>query len=161
MEDLLKAILCFGALFGIYILGNIMKEKEESKKTSEYKEKGLTYVKEYTGVNYCGGFGDIEPKKYNDVILLKDRIQIFRKDILIKNIQDCSIQTETQLAERVSMGKLLCFGVFAFGMKGKTKSISKNYVVIRCNHRNKDIDLVLDFGKENEEFVRQVRLLLK
>lgn len=159
---MIEFLVCLGIILGAWMWSIRASEKDEEKKVKKYEEEGLVYRKEYSYVKYLGGFGDIAPDRHSDIILFKDRIRIFDRDILFENIKDCSIQTHTQLVERASLGKLLCFGVFALGMKGKTKELNKAYVVIRCVYRKKEIDLILDLGgrKEkymNEKFVSTIR----
>ena len=132
----------------------------------EYFEQGLIYIDEYKYVSYFGGFKDKGKSDDIKVIVFENKIDFKfsyddTREIFIKDIHDCRIQTEKQLSERVSMGKLLCFGVLAFGMKGKQKELSKDYVVVRYNYENEDIDLVLDLHYGNEEFVREINNLME
>ena len=160
MKNLIEILLCIGAITAVYILINKGAKKCKESTKNNYRKIGLEYLETYNNVSYFGGFKDVQAKENNKVIVFKDRIQIFNKDILFSNINDCSIQSESQLVERVSMGKLLCFGVLAFGMNGKVKNVNKNYVVIRCNYKKSDIDLVLDFNDENENFIMKMKTLL-
>lgn len=160
MKNLIEILFCIGAIAVVYVLINKGAKKCEESTKDNYRKIGLEYLETYNNVAYYGGFKDIQAKENNKVLVFKDRIQIFNKDIMFSNINDCSIQSESQLVERVSMGKLLCFGVLAFGMNGKVKNINKNYVVIRCNYKKSDIDLVLDFNDENENFIMEMKTLL-
>ena len=49
--------------------------------------------------------------------------------ISIENIKKAEFKTEEQIHKDVTLGRLLLFGVFAFGMKKKTKT-QKNYLVV-------------------------------
>ena len=134
---------------------------DEKKKYQEYKKQGLEYIKKYYNVSYYGGFKDIGFRKDENLILFEDRIRILNKDILIKNIKDCRIQTETQLTERASIGKLLCFGVFALGMKGKQKELNKEFTVIRFSNNNEEADLIVDLKSKNEIFIGKINRLMR
>lgn len=117
------------------------------KTTAPYKER-------YDDVSYYGGFEGIGYQKKVDVLIYSDKIIVkkdldWHKEILLSDIEDCTIQTETQLKERVSMGKLLCFGVFAFGMKGKQQAIAQDYTVVRFKDGDKVSDLVLYNSSNN------------
>ena len=140
-------------------------DQQEQFKKYEYAEQGLIHIKDYNFVDYLGGFKNKGKSDDIKVIVFENKIDFKfsyedTREIFIKNIKDCRIQTDKELIERVSMGKLLCFGVLAFGMKGKQKELTKDYVVVRCNYENEDIDLVLDFATRNEEFVNSINSLM-
>lgn len=160
MKNLIEILFLIGVIVMVYMLINKGARKCEESIKDDYRKIGLEYLETYNNVSYCGGFKDVQAKENNKIIVFKDRIQILNKDILFSNIHDCSIQSESQLVERASMGKLLCFGILAFGMNGKVTNINKNYVVIRCNYKKSDIDLVLDFKDENESFIMKMKMLL-
>ena len=63
---------------------------------------------------------------------------------MYKNIVDVSIKTEQEIKERVSLGKLICFGVLAFAMKGKEEVLSKSYLMITVKDREDYLGILLD-----------------
>ena len=151
-------------ILGLIIWGALTSKPAQLRKKEHYESIGLNFITDYDNIDYYGGFKDWGCKKDIKLIVFDGYFRLDSdysgsKIIEFKDIKDCRIQTEKQLSERVSMGKLLCFGVLAFGMKGKQKELSKDYVLVRCNYENEDIDLVLDLHSNNERFVRYINTL--
>lgn len=161
MKDLLEAILILGGLFLFFFFGGIFDGNQEKKKFLKYKKQGLKFIKEYNSVKYYGGIQGLNVEDTGKVILFDDRVRILGYTILLREIESCNIQTERQITERVSMGKLLFFGVLAFGMKGKQRELSKKYIVLRYNEFNEMRDIVMDFGYKNEDFERYISITKK
>ena len=109
---------------------------------------------------YFGGFKDIcncnkcyVIRKENDIefnFLSKNGTNPNIKIISNKNIKSCSIMTDIQIQEQVNLGKLLCFGLLAFGMKGNKKEITNEYVVLEVLDNNSLISVILK-NKENNQ----------
>ncbi|MEG1309388.1 MAG: hypothetical protein RSD06_00750 [Bacilli bacterium] len=115
-----------------------------------YKKQGLDFLKnEFGNIKYLTGFKDIGIKEDIYISLFKDRIRFnfekdFYRDVLKNDISDCRIETETQIRNQISMGKILCLGIFAFG-GNNTKEINKEYLVIDCKFKNNNINILLEF----------------
>ena len=89
----------------------------------------------FDGAEYLGGHPDI-PQTRQGLITI-NKAGLFFSTMLpfscfiipIENIKKAEFKTEEQIHKDVTLGRLLLFGVFAFGMKKKTKT-QKNYLVV-------------------------------
>ena len=108
-------------LYNKHIMVGIQKDFDEM----DAKD-GVTYTE---GVDYMGGFKDFGRADDCVIKVRKDGINFIlnnykyneydNKVVEYKSIKSVEIESETSIKERVSIGKLVFFGVFAFGMKGK------------------------------------------
>ena len=139
MLEILFWVLCF---FVIVILfrasGRAINEMKEYLSKNGYHK--------YTGssmfLTYLGGIKNVSIKNVNVIVLeegiLFDCINRFPNYIMIpfEKIRDISIETERSLKEKASLGKILLFGVFAFGMKGKTSEVNREYISLFSKYTN-------------------------
>lgn len=155
MAFVLVWLLIFG---GIYLF-KMPSESEKKKKSfidsynSEkkyYKEKeNLSYLKTLYSIKYLGGFRDIGKKDKIYMVLFKDRIRFeftneLHRDIFKNDISNCRIENKTQIINQISVGKILCLGIFALG-GNNTKEVDKEYLVIDCDFKKDNISIVLEF----------------
>lgn len=87
-------------------------------------------------MKYVGGIKGLSVnQKLNEyVVFLNDGIGVGymdnKKKIPYKCITDVAIENTKSIEQRVSMGKLLFFGILAFGMKKNQEDIIKEFIVI-------------------------------
>ena len=91
---------------------------------------------------YYGGFPDISNKKKCTITKKGEEFEYrFSIDTIrhskIKKTK-CSIITQTQLQEQVSLGKLVVFGIFALGMKN-TKELTEEYCKVDITNEDKTV----------------------
>ena len=86
-------------------------------------------------LTYCGGIPGVEKTGDMVVSCRPDGIRIdpgtFKKKIEIpfENVGKISLQTQEQISKDVTLGRLLLVGVFAFGMKQKSRDVSNCLVI--------------------------------
>ncbi|MVX64655.1 hypothetical protein GKZ28_13225 [Clostridium chromiireducens] len=159
---------------GLYFYDYIRtRNNPNNNKTLEdyYKDAGYTYINPLIDVKYLGGISDISIKNRIDYTLTKEGLLLLYSDIdqipvinskytkqkLIKwdNIKDISLQTEQSIKEKVSLGKLVCFGIFAFAMSGKEKLSTKEYIIINVNDPKGEYNICLE-SKDNQNTIEKL-----
>jgi len=85
-------------------------------------------------LTYCGGMAAVSKTGDMVVSVLPNYIEIcvglFKKSIIpYETITGVSMKTDEQISKDVTLTRLLLLGVFAFGAKKKTKTVT-NYLVI-------------------------------
>lgn len=145
-------------LFLFFIAWRIMKScnKGYEERIRDLERCGSKHKSGIIVNNYVGGFKDIGICRHTYLDLMEDRIIVTFKDdskgikekkqIKYSDVLDVSIQTETQIKEKVSLGKILVFGVLSFGMKGNQSTISQEYLVMKVKYNNEDLDLIFSVG---------------
>lgn len=169
MDMFILLIVIIGIIFFVKWINKTNKDTDEllikidEKRRQNYKEKeGLEYLKTEYGIKYLGGFKDLG-KKDDDITIefFKDRIRLSfndgYRDIMQKEILDCKIQSETQIRQQISMGKIILLGAFALA-GNNTKEINKEFALLDCYYKGDRISIVLDidFQPSLEQFVRDV-----
>lgn len=138
-------------------------EREEKKKIEDYRKQGLEYIGLFS-FECIGGFKDIGACKdcYIDLFEEKINITLYKKnqsgtvlgskivDIKMSDILSAELQTETQISEQISLGKLITFGILSFGMKKKQNEIIREYLLINMNYNNEKVSLILKTTKDDE-----------
>ena len=135
----------------------IAKQKEAQKEID--RKRGYNLIESYI-VDYIGGFKSLEPQKSVQLEICSDRVRLNTnkvQNILYKNIVDVSIKTEQEIKERVSLGKLICFGVLAFAMKGKEEVLSKSYLMITVKDREDYLGILLD-SSNNANLITSINI---
>ncbi len=141
-------------VIGIIIVGIVIwASLDADKMGKEREEKGIRGVKEF---KYYGGFKNIGYCEKCFATFYDDRIDMVltgksgetniyeHKNIKFKDILDVEIQTESQIRESVSLGKLIAFGIFAFGMEKKQKDVVDNYLIIKAlNEMGEEMSLII------------------
>lgn len=154
----------------LIVSGKITCDNEDKKRSEYYKSQGLVHIKTFIP-KFLGGFNDVGACEICMFDLFKDRIviklsggkgsNIFNKTktIMIDNILSVKVQTESEIKEKVSLGKLVCFGVLAFGMDGNKKTISDDYVVMKARHNDEEVNLVFQIDNYTDfmSSINQVR----
>lgn len=136
-----------------------------------FKDEGFTYISPLSDMNYLGGIKDISIKNRIDYILTNEGLLLLycdgniipsinseytkRKLINWNDIKDISLQTEQSIKEKVSLGKLVCFGIFAFAMNGKEKISTKEYIVLTMNDTKGEYNILFE-AKDNQYIVEKL-----
>lgn len=128
-------------------------------KPKKEKEKKRNPIIEEIKVKYYGGFKDLCGKGSCIIIqeidkirflIIKDEGGVVKRNYSYDNIKSCSIMTESQIQEQVSLGKLLFFGALAFGMKGKQKEITNEYIVLEILEGEQLSSVILQYELGNQ-----------
>lgn len=133
----------------IFVVVNSYNNEQENRK--ELSEQGYNDSNALIILKYLGGIKTISAKNNVKIKLLKEGICFIygienkRKIIKYNDIIDIYIDTQVGIQEKVSAGKLLCFGVFTFAMKGKQVNTSKEYIVLKINEDSM-YDIILECG---------------
>lgn len=92
-------------------------------------------------LTYCGGIpsatktGDMVVSAHHNAIHIDLGFLKGKYSIPFENISNLSIKTDEQISKDVTLTRLLLIGVFAFGAKKKTKTVT-NYLVIDYVDKN-------------------------
>ncbi len=133
-------------------------DKSIKKDLKREKEEGI--IVSDKSAKYIGGFPDVSggkkahiKVKQNEVeIVLYQYSNVINKVIPMEIITNAQIKSESQIANEVTLGRMLLLGPLAFAFK-KEKSIVKNYLVISCKKQDKEISLIFKTGSISEESI--------
>lgn len=152
-------------IFILFMSGESTKEFEAKQKDLE-RRSGIKVIQTFD-VNYIGGFKNIS--KCNKCVLevCNDRLKVITmntsgdifsipNNILMDYIQNVEIKTETEIKEKVSLGKLMFFGILAFGMNGKESTVIKNYITIEVKDSRDEFIIILDGKGRDREIVNLI-----
>lgn len=167
---MLLIILIFFILFITWVVTvEAPKIEEQRKETREiYRKQGLEYIDLFS-FECIGGFSDIGACKkcYIDLFEEQMHIKLYKesssgsilgsKEVVIKmsDILSAELQTETQISEQISLGKLITFGLLSFAMKKKQTEITREYLVINMKYEDKEISLILKPTKDDQYNLEQ------
>jgi hypothetical protein len=134
-------------ILGIFIyIGNNIVKSENDKNINKYRNKGYHYI-ETLGADYKGGFKDISIKTPIIIDLLQEGISfnniMYEKMILFENIIDVSLQSKQYIENQVSLGKLIFFGILAFGMNKNQKKFNDEFIVIKLKDNNETYSVLI------------------
>ncbi|MBP3929414.1 MAG: hypothetical protein J6D47_07615 [Peptostreptococcaceae bacterium] len=156
-------------------------EKQQQETKEIYRKQGLEYIGLFS-FECIGGFSDIGACKncYIDLFEEKMTINLYKesssgsilasKVVVIKmsDILSAELQTETQISEQISLGKLITFGLLSFAMKKNPNEIIREYLVINMKYEDKEISLILKPTKDDQynleqqfRFLREVNRCIK
>lgn len=99
---------------------------------------------------YIGGVKGLSANlsRNKKIYFLEDGIGIGivagKKFIKYSDIQDVYIESSHSIEQKVSMGKLICFGVLAFGMKKNEKNKIHEIVVINVKEGKEEYNVFVD-----------------
>lgn len=151
-------------------------EKDRRNKIEEYKKEGLEYIGLYS-FKCLGGFKDIGACKNCFINLFKDRIRIklYKEgangeflgskevEVMIDDIVDTTLENESKIIEKVSLGKMAVFGLLSLGMQGKEKEIQRELLILSIKHEDNIVNLVLTDSEKNSnatfKFLQEVNSL--
>lgn len=131
-------------------------------KNKMYKEKGFNWVQDSSfKLHYKGGIKNLSVQMDTTIDILKEGLNFIYSEkrveednnnkqtilqsiyIDFSDIKSIEIQTESSIKSQVSLGKLLFFGVLAFGMKRKEKESIQEYIVLKVADEEGDYGVVL------------------
>lgn len=146
--------ICIG-FYCLSIKAKSDNEKQVKKLTEEFKEEGLEFLASYV-FRCLGGFKDMGACEECYICVCRDRLRItlIKKengvtlgskvaDVLISDITDIALENERSIVEKVSLGKLMVFGLLSFGMQGKQKEVNRELLVLTFNYNNEEVSLIL------------------
>lgn len=133
--------------------------KEEKDKEEQVSEIGSRIWGEDATIphyiRYAGGIKGLsvnaELNKY--VCFLKNAISVGitdKKKILYKDITDVVIENTKSIEHKVSMGKLLCFGILAFGMKKNKEEEIKEFIVVNVEDEDGQYSVIFDVPYQSQ-----------
>lgn len=147
-------IIIISILYSIYEYKKEPGNKIEKELRERYLQYGYHYI-ESLNVKYMGGIPNISVNSKNSFEITKEGLLILTatnstpylggsKETLVPwgSIKNVSFQNEKSIQQQVSLGKLLVFGVLAFGMEGKEKSINNEYLVLEVEDK-KNYSIIL------------------
>jgi hypothetical protein len=129
----------------IYIGLSTGKELEEQSR-NKFSKQGYHFV-DYCGAEYKGGIKDISINNSVSIDILEEGLNfsstVGDKLILFEKVKDISLQNKQYIENQVSLGKLLVFGVLAFGMNKNKKQINDEYIVIKVSDEDGEYNILL------------------
>lgn len=158
-------ILIIGACVLFVIKCNNDAEKQIKNRNDYYKANDLKSLGRF-GLSYHGGYKNAGFTENAHIEVFENKIRIELKGdaknpfiidrfYTYDKILDIELKTEQDIKESISLGKLLVFGVFALGMKGKSKTISQEYIVLRVKENDNEIDLIF----QTEQYYNLINLI--
>jgi hypothetical protein len=127
-------------------MGNNIAKNEDGKILNRYKNKGYNFI-ETLGVNYKGGFKDISVETPIIIDLLQEGISfnnlMYEKVIPFENILNISLQSKQYIENQVSLGKLMFFGILAFGMNKNQKKFNDEFIVLNLKDNNENYNVLI------------------
>lgn len=147
-------------LFFIWLVYDLFKSRttdfEHFKKDSNIEPINTIYS------NYHGGFRDVSAKYTPniDFYIFEGKVRViihlYRKmikciDFKPDEILNVRYMNERELTESISLGRVIAFGWLGLAIK-KQKTISKEYIVLRCKYENEEIDVIMgdDYSNRNQ-----------
>ncbi|MBN1075971.1 hypothetical protein DVV91_16745 [Clostridium botulinum] len=146
-------IICFGfMIMCIYAGFDVLADRKVDSLKIQNECRNYNAIKDFIIFKYIGGIKNISINSNVTIKLFKEGISFTylsgteRRNYMIHSneIEDISIQTQQSIQEKVSVGKLLVFGILAFGLKGKQKELNKEYLVLNVNKNNENFNVILD-----------------
>lgn len=132
----------FGALLLALIVIGVLLVWLGDEQKKDHVERDILY--EDFNVKYLGGLPNKEGGKKVTLTIKSDRVFLAGlKTIFKAEILGAEIQSEQQIVNNISLGKIVAFGLLSLGMQN-TKTIVKNYVVIRFLEGNEERNIILE-----------------
>lgn len=138
-------------------------EKKKNLNKKEWEAEGCKFI-EGLDLVYKGGIKNISSNGNGEIYIsaLEDGVGVIngvaKKVIKYDNIKDMYIDNERSIKEQVSLGKLIFFGVFAFGMKGKEREINREYIVINVVDEDGEYNVILQGYVQDENQQNYIKL---
>ena len=125
-------------------------EKYNKELRERFKEEGLDYkhkiyVKNAWGIDKSCG-------EILMILIFSDRIRFSGKfgtrDLLLKDIMDLEVLTDTQIEEKSKLGQFAMIGVLALATKPKTEEIDKTKLIINASECGIKFSIVVETLKD-------------
>lgn len=150
-------ILFFFIIIGIYIYITNYLDSAKNKEKLNAKDQHINSTHKFSFICH-GGLKDMGFCKSCFIELFKDRIiiKLYKEDnigsiigsksleVMLTNIIDLSLQTEKEIKEKVSLGKILVFGFLSLAMDKKSYTINKEFLVLTFNNNDEKVNLILE-----------------
>lgn len=142
---------------GMVLIASCVNEKDAKKR----QENGIIVHDMFA--KYMGGLPDITGDKNITISVKENNIfisfqnNLITKDIPMNSVVNAEIKSETQITNEVGLGKILVFGVLAFGMKNK-KTHVENYLLLTYKdiELNQIVNMVI-FSRQLEQLTQTIR----
>lgn len=144
-----------------------IEKKHKETKINKYNKKGVSFISNYTLKCYGGisGFSGSSESYSLNIDVCNDRLvietNINEKYIMAKDINYCKISTEKEIEEKISLGKLVVFGIWAFGMKKKQNIKENKYIEMGYLDERRQEKIALFEEKGNFRFLQDVKRIMK
>ena len=140
------------AVYGFY---------EAIKFDKEEKAKGRIFV--YTKLEYLGGLPTIAGGKDAMISVYNNHLEILiqgngKMNVNIEDVVNAEIQSQQSIQSEVSLGNIIFYGAYAFGMRD-SKTVVNNYLVLTYNDNDEKRTLIFQTDKL-ENIVREIRSLI-
>lgn len=115
-----------------------------------------------TSGTYIDGTINLNSNNFDVALVTNDKELIISSirhliKIPLEKIIGCNLKTEQDISHDVTLGRLLIFGIFAFGMK-KTKKIITKYIVINYyDESNVRQTIIVECPRFTSIFIDKVR----
>lgn len=140
---------------------------ESNKGITEYykKQEGLNYIKIISSHKVWGverEYGEI-----SSVLLFEDRLRFDTKikgnyrDLLLKNITNIEVLTDTQIEQKSKLGQMMLIGVFAFATKPKTEKIIDRKLVINAKESDIDFSIIIDTVQDSLNVAKELNPIIE
>lgn len=147
-----------GIIMFFIIIGALCSAEDDKDKKKEQKriDADPNYVplanRKYIHGEYIGGLSNLVAPVSMSIELFPEYLLLKYNDKEIKidkiNIKSIEVMTKQQIESQVGLGKLLVFGVLAFGMK-KKKEVIENYLVLKYKDCNEEKNIILGDCENN------------
>jgi hypothetical protein len=140
---------------------------ESNKGIAEYykKQEGLNYIEIIFSHKVWGverEYGEI-----SSVLLFEDRLRFDTKikgnyrDLLLKNITNIEVLTDTQIEQKSKLGQMMLIGVFAFATKPKTEKIIDRKLVINAKESDIDFSIIIDTVQDSLNVAKKLNKFIE
>ena len=140
---------------------------EGNKGLFEYykKQEGLDYT-EIISTRTVWGI-EQEYGEISNILLFKDRLRFNTKikgkhrDLLLKNIINIEVLTDTQIEQKSKLGQMMLIGIFALATKPKTEEVTKRKLVINAKESGIDFSIIVDTTEDSLIVAKKVNKFIE
>lgn len=140
---------------------------EGNKGLSEHykKQEGLDYI-EIISTRTVWGI-EQEYGEISNILLFKDRLRFNTKikgkhrDLLLKDIINIEVLTDTQIEQKSKLGQMMLIGIFALATKPKTEEVTKRKLVINAKESGIDFSVIVDTTEDSLIVAKKVNKFIE
>lgn len=139
-------LLLIGIIFTLCLLGNLI---IKNKNGLEEKIENNNYIEKIYKLNYHAGVDGLSSQT-GEMLICDDKF-IYEPsfndndiEIYLKDIKEISIKTDIEIQEQITLGRVICLGVFSLLAK-KKKKIESKYLLIRYKNKYYEKDNIILF----------------
>lgn len=146
----------------VHIAIKINENKTRKERLQQYKSEGKIYVTNFDTF-YMGGLKDISAcpsliEVFDNKITMKFIINFdtYNREFNLKDILDVKIQSDIQIQNQISLGKMVFFGAFALASPNQ-KTVINEYIVMTVLYQGEKLNLIFKLNaKTNMEFIKVI-----